>query len=191
MTVLHWVRHGPTHAKTMIGWTDRAADLSDLDRIARLNAYLPEAAQVISSDLTRAVTTADTLASPTRPRLPHDASLREIHFGAWEDRRFDDISATDPDGIKAFWEQPGPTRAPGGEGWDDLTNRVNTVADRLAAQGGEYIVVAHFGAILTQIQRARGQSTTEVFAQTVDPLSVTRLRWLGGRWIEEVANHCP
>lgn len=38
---LWWVRHGPTHAKTFIGWTDRPADLSDTAALARLAAFLP------------------------------------------------------------------------------------------------------------------------------------------------------
>ncbi|MDZ4137070.1 MAG: histidine phosphatase family protein, partial [Paracoccaceae bacterium] len=51
MTRFHWVRHGPTHAKAMIGWTDLPADLSDHPAIARLTAFLPDAAGVVSSDL--------------------------------------------------------------------------------------------------------------------------------------------
>ena len=41
MTRLWWVRHGPTHAKAMVGWRDLPADLSDtaaLARLARLSA---------------------------------------------------------------------------------------------------------------------------------------------------------
>jgi len=34
MTTLWLVRHGPTHAKAMIGWTDLPADLSDAGAIA-------------------------------------------------------------------------------------------------------------------------------------------------------------
>jgi hypothetical protein len=71
MTRFWLVRHGPTHAKTMIGWTDLAADLSDTGALQRLAAHLPPGAPVISSDLSRAIATADAL-GPDRPRLPHD-----------------------------------------------------------------------------------------------------------------------
>ena len=70
MTMFYWVRHGPTHSKTFVGWRDLPADLSETDRIARLNAYLPEDGVLISSDLTRSVQTADALGQ-TRTRLPH------------------------------------------------------------------------------------------------------------------------
>lgn len=56
MTRLWLIRHGPTHAKGMVGWTDLPADLSDTAQIARLRAALPDA-PVVSSDLLRAVQT--------------------------------------------------------------------------------------------------------------------------------------
>ena len=66
MTTLWLVRHGPTHAKAMIGWTDLPADLSDAGAIARLRAALPDA-PIVSSDLIRAVTTADDQTTATTP----------------------------------------------------------------------------------------------------------------------------
>lgn len=189
MTTLHWVRHGPTHVKTMIGWTDKPADLSDQAAIARLSAALPEAAPLISSDLTRAVTTADALASAHRPRLAHAPQLRELHFGAWEDRSFAEVDAEAPDAIKAFWTSPGDVAAPGGESWNALSARVSAMADALAQRGGDVIVVAHFGAILTQVQRARRQSAQQAFAQKIEPLSLTRLQWDGAAWQEVLVNH--
>ena len=70
----YWVRHGPTHAKTLIGWTDLPADLSDQDQIARLDAWLPRDAALVSSDLRRAVATADAIGGG-RMRLPHEPGL--------------------------------------------------------------------------------------------------------------------
>lgn len=173
MTRFWLVRHGPTHAKTMIGWTDLAADLSDTAALARLSAYLPPAAPVISSDLSRAIATADTLRN--RPRLPHDPAFREIHFGQWERRAFAEVEAEDATLIRAFWEQPGEIRPPGGESWNDLTSRTWAALDRLQGTAPDIVVVAHFGPILAALQRARGIIATEVFAQKIDNLSVTCL----------------
>ncbi|MCX8953857.1 histidine phosphatase family protein, partial [Ruegeria sp. NA] len=39
MTRLHLVRHGPTHAKTMVGWSDLPADLSDTAALRRLHDH--------------------------------------------------------------------------------------------------------------------------------------------------------
>jgi broad specificity phosphatase PhoE len=172
MTRFWLVRHGPTHARTMIGWTDLPADLSDLPALARLNAHLPPDAPVISSDLARAVATADALG---RPRLPNDPDFREIHFGQWENRSFAEIEAEAPARIRAFWDQPGTTRPPGGEAWDDLTSRVWPALDRLQGLAPDLIVVAHFGPILAALQRAAGLTALQAFAHRIEPLSVTTL----------------
>lgn len=168
------LRHGPTHAKAMIGWTDLPADLSDHAAIARLAAALP-AAPVVSSDLTRAVTTADAVQG-ARPRLPHDPALREIHFGTWENRLWADVNAEDPQAIHAFWDQPGETAPPGGESWNSLMARVTGAVDALLSTHDTVIVVAHFGAILAQAQRAAGWTPQEAFRHKLEPLSLTETR---------------
>jgi len=185
MTRLWWVRHGPTHAKTMVGWSDLPADLSDTAAVARLSRALPDV-PVVASDLARAAATADAIAGP-RPRLPAEPDLREMHFGAWELRAHAEIEAQDPIRLRAIFEEPGAVRPPGGESWDDLTARVNAAADRLAARHGDLIVVAHFGPILAQIQRARGLTAYEAFGHRIDNLSVTCL-CLDGAWRVEGIN---
>lgn len=192
MTQLFFVRHGPTHAKTMIGWTDLPADLSDRDQLARLDAFLPRTAHILSSDLTRTIQTADALQS-RRTRLPHDPSLRELHFGDWENRTFDEVETEDPDRISEFWRNPGAVRAPGGESWRDMRARTDKAVDALTRShnGAPLIVVAHFGVILGQVERALGLSTTDAFAQRIEPLSVTELHIENGAWRVERVNHAP
>lgn len=179
------VRHGPTHAKTMVGWTDLPADLSDHAALARLNAHLPQV-PVISSDLSRAITTADALG---RQRLPHDPALRELHFGTWEMRRFDEIEAETPDHIRAFWETPGDVHPPGGESWHQMTGRVQAALGRLAHLP-EVIVVAHFGPILAALQLAGGLTPTQAFAHKIDNLSVTCLEFGPSPKVVSI-NHIP
>ncbi|MGV6811769.1 MAG: histidine phosphatase family protein [Brevirhabdus sp.] len=189
MTRVFMVRHGPTHARTMIGWSDLPADLSDTDRIDRVSAYLPRA-KIVSSDLQRARATADAIAAG-RPRLDHVLNLREMHFGDWENLSFKTAEVSDPDRLRAFYETPGDISAPGGESWNKLRKRVDRAMDRLVAAKPEaLIVVAHFGPILTQIQRATGKSAYDTFAQKIDNLSVTELE-PGPRWRLVRANHHP
>lgn len=186
MTRFWFVRHGPTHASTMVGWTDLPADLSDRAALMRLDAALPEDAVVVSSDLIRAVATADALQAG-RMRLGHDPRLREIHFGDWEGRTWAEVDGPE---ARAFWETPGSRRAPGGEGWDDLAARVGAGVDALAARGlSNVVVVAHFGVILASLQRARGCTVTEVLAQAVDPLSLTELALEPDGWTVGRVNH--
>lgn len=183
VTRFYLVRHAPTHLKTMVGWTDAPADLSDRAALARLSAALPARAVVVSSDLSRAVRTADALQG-ARQRLPHDPALRELNFGTWENRTYAEVSEEHPELARAFLEQPGDWRIPGGEGWNDLEARVSGAVDRLAARhaGGDVVIVAHFAVILTALRRARGISAYEALAQKVDNLSLTELALGAGGW---------
>lgn len=190
MTVWHWVRHGPTHEKTFVGWRDVPADLSDAAQIARLQDHLPETALVISSDLLRSTATADVL-QQSRTRLSHHRDLREMHFGVWDGMHFKDVAARDPDLSRAYWETPGDVQAPGGESWNQTAARVNGVVDAMnAAHPDTHIIaVAHFGVILTQVQRALGVTPYAAMAHKIDNLSVTTLIHQTGDWQVEKINH--
>ena len=192
MTRLHLVRHGPTHAKTMVGWSDIPADLSDHAALARLHAHLPRDALVISSDLSRAADTA-TAIQGTRRRLPHHPDLREIHFGAWEMRAFAEIEAEDPELVFAYWDSPGDVRPPNGESWNAVRARVDAAIDGLIGThtGADLVIVAHFGAILTQVQRALDLDAQQTFAHRIDNLSVTELAFDGKTWSVGRINHLP
>lgn len=187
MTQLFLVRHGPTHAKSMVGWSDLPADLSDIGAIGRLEAYLPKDAVVISSDLSRTIATADAIQG-TRHRLDHDATLREMHFGDWELKTYDEVE--DQDHIRAFWDKPGDIRPPNGESWNEVCDRVNRAIDHLVLEfaGRNIIVVAHFGVIVTQIQRALSLTGYEAFGHKIDNLSVTDIH-VGERWKVGIINH--
>lgn len=191
MTTWHWVRHGPTHAKTFVGWRDLPADLSDTALIARVRAHLPDDALMVSSDLVRSTATADALSGPGHRRLPDEPDLREIHFGVWDGMHFDAIATRDPELSRAFWERPGTIQAPNGESWNETAARVNAVVDRLNAthDDAHIIAVAHFGVILTQVQRAMEISAYEAMSHKIDNISVTTLHHDASRWQVERVNH--
>lgn len=190
MSRVFWVRHGPTHAKAMVGWSDIPADLSNTAQIARLRAFLPSDAVLVSSDLIRASATADAI-SHNHTRLPNNPDLREIHFGEWEMQNYDTIE--DQEKLRAFWDEPGLVRAPSGETWNEVVDRVDRgIAQAMAAHpGADIIAVAHMGAILTQVQQAQRVTAYEAFAQKIDNLSVTELVLEQGGWRSIRINHCP
>ncbi|WP_209598608.1 histidine phosphatase family protein [Ruegeria sp. HKCCSP351] len=192
MTRLHLVRHGPTHAKTMVGWSDLPADLSDTAALKRLHDHLPPDALVISSDLSRAIDTASAIQGQRR-RLPHHPDLREIHFGQWELREFAEIEAEDPELAFAYWDNPGDVRPPQGESWNEVRDRVDSAINALvsAHTGRNLVIVAHFGVILTQVQRALGLDGQQTFAHRIDNLSVTDIAVNGGAWTVGSINHLP
>lgn len=190
MTTFHLVRHGPTHEKAFVGWRDVPADLSDTAAIARLSAGLPRVALLISSDLGRAIQTADAIAHG-RIRLPHDRNLREFDFGDWDGKVFSQAAATHPDLSRDFWEMPGDIAAPNGESWHDVAIRTARTLDRLHQDhpGEDIIVVGHFGMILTQLGRAHGTDPAKTLGQKIDNLSVTTIRRTDTGWQVPRINH--
>lgn len=173
----------------MVGWSDIPADLSDQAAIARLRAFLPSA-PVVSSDLIRASATADALEGAVR--LPHDKDLREINFGDWELKSFSAVEAEDPKTIRAYWETPGHVAPPNGESWNAVRQRVDGAIDGYLQAGYQnLIVVAHFGVILTQVQRALNIGAYEAFSHRIDNLSATVLDHSKGGWAVQHVNHIP
>jgi len=193
VTTWHWVRHGPTHEKSFVGWRDVPADLSDTGLIQRVRSHLPSKALVVSSDLIRCVDTANAITGSDHKRLPHTPSIREFDFGDWDGLGFEAVSTRDPDLSRAYWEAPGKVRAPNGESWNDAAKRINHFVDNMniAHPSAHIIAVAHFGAILTQVQRAGGITAYEACAHKIDNLSITRLHHSKKIWTVQSINHVP
>lgn len=192
MTTWWWIRHGPTHENSFVGWRDVPADLSDTAQIARLNAHLPDDALLVSSDLSRCIATADVLAA-NRTRLPHAADIREFDFGDWDGLNYEQVMARDPNLSRDYWDNPGDVAPPNGESWNAAATRVTAYVQAMNTRHPDQhiIAVAHFGAILTQVQLAGGLTAYQAVSHTIDNLSVTRLQWDGAAWETGVINQLP
>lgn len=191
-TRLWMVRHGPTHEKAMVGWRDVPADLSDLAAIERLRAALPEAPLRVSSDLSRTMATAAVL--PSGDTLPPDPALRELNFGDWDGRTATEISQSDGDYARAFWETPGDLSPPNGESWNAFQSRIDGAIDGLIAAhtGRDLLVVAHFGVITATLRRAASIPAKSALAFRIDPLSLTVIdHFDAANWGIDRVNHRP
>ena len=60
-----------------------------------------------------------------------------------------------------------------------------------AHPGADLVIVAHFGVILTQVQRALRISAEDVLAHRIDNLSVTGLTRSATGWEVGAINHRP
>jgi len=178
-----WIRHGPTHAKCMVGWIDIKADLSDKSTLNKLDKHLPNNANVVSSDLSRAIETASAIQN-NRNRLANAFNLREFNFGDWDGKNWKDISNAYPELSRAYWSNPGDIAPPNGESWNQSSKRINACVDEINANSSckNIIAVAHLGVILTQIQRAMNISPLEVIANKIDNFSITRIRFSKNKW---------
>lgn len=167
-----WIRHGPTAAVGFCGWSDPPADLTAVETLAALRATLPEDATLVSSDLRRAVQTADALARRHWRRERPSADLREQHFGAWEGRDPADVAPADA----PFWADPVDVAPPGGERFRDVVERTAAaIAARRSADDENVVVVAHAGVIRAALAVALGAEPKSALAFEIAPLSLTRI----------------
>lgn len=147
------VRHGPLDVKfgVCVGSTDvpLAATEDAPSRAKALAALIRSVDVVYASDACRAYSTAQPLAAVLGASLETTPELRELDFGAWEMRAWDDIERDDPANYARFMADWRNERAPGGESYSDLESRVHGFWSRIAPRhvGGTVVVVGHGGSL--------------------------------------------
>ncbi|QIN81502.1 histidine phosphatase family protein [Rubrobacter tropicus] len=99
---------------------------------------------VLSSPLKRALLTAGPAAEACGLKPETDDRLRELDFGEWEGKTFDEIRSEDPERAERFLESA-EHGFPGGEPLEDGANRILAVFEdlRLSRAGATVLVVAH------------------------------------------------
>jgi broad specificity phosphatase PhoE len=113
-----------------------------------------EVASLWSSDLSRAMETAEIVGQRIGLTPRPDARLREGDRGAWEGLRFIDVAREQPD-LYAAWRRAGPDfRFPGGESLQEHSDRVAAALRDIHAAGPlPALVVCHRGSIRTVLCR--------------------------------------
>lgn len=116
-----------------------------------LAALAPD--RLISSDLRRAVDTAEVVGAACGLPVKFDARLRETHLGSWQGRTVPEIEGDHPGAIAA-WRSDPAFAPPGGESRIAVVARSRPVVDELEAEFADgdarsetALLVAHGGMI--------------------------------------------
>ncbi len=177
------VRHGtPTDVVgRCIGHCDVSLSENGREEMRRLASSFPSPAQrILSSDLTRAAESARVLSAAMCIPVITDPRLREMDFGDWDGRRWDDIHATDAAALSQWSRDFVNVSPPGGESLAKLAARVvvwlndpMTVRSEGEASASTTIVVAHAGVIRAIICLAEGLPLKRAFEIAVDYGTIT------------------
>src|SRR5689334_17090678 len=121
------VRHGHVERTSgrCVGHTDVALSATggaQIERLADGWAHVPT--MLYASDLARASSSAAILCDRWGLTPCLDARLRELSFGAWDGRTWDEIHARDAGRLDAWAGDWVGTRPPDGESFVDLMRRV-------------------------------------------------------------------
>lgn len=152
MSKLLLVRHGDTEfnsARRFQGHSDIELSTAGYRQAERLRDRLAaEKIDIIfSSDLKRALVTAELISSRHRVSLITCPELREINYGKLEGLTFEEISRFYPEIANWCVNWSLQLRFPGGESFDELKERVSRFLDRLKQHASEQtiLIVAHGG----------------------------------------------
>lgn len=197
-----WVRHAPVREDggNIYGQSDIGCDCSDKVVFAGVAKFLPLDAVWFSSNLKRTHQTAAAIwaAGLAKPDQMHqDKAFAEQDLGEWQGMNRAAFFAARPASIASYWFAPAHERAPGGESFNDLSDRtVAGIARINAAHAGRDIVcVSHGGPIKAALAHALGLEAGAGFAFTIDNCSVTRLDYLSSEghsgWRVPMINQQP
>ena len=139
-----------------------------------------EAVQAIySSDLQRALQTAQAIGQALDLPVSTTTGLRERHFGRFEGKTWAEIETGWPEDAQA-WRKRVPDFAPdGGENLLQLRERIASTVAELAARhpGQQVVMVAHGGVLDVLYRLATGQDLQAPRTWTLDNASINRLLW--------------
>ncbi|HHT47026.1 MAG TPA: alpha-ribazole phosphatase [Firmicutes bacterium] len=179
---IYLIRHGLTESnkqKLYTGWTD--VDLAP-EGVAQVEALASgfsgeEITGLFSSDLRRAVKTAEIIGAGHGLKPEPSPLLREINFGAWEGLRYEEILASYEDELHRWYNDPFMCAPPGGESLRQVFTRVNSFLDDLWEQEnkGTFVIVSHGGAIRSVLHHYLGLEKDRFFELAVDNAAVSLL----------------
>ena len=152
MTEIIIIRHGETEWNK----TGRFQGHSDVPLSAEgrtqaetlgKNLIVDHVDAIYASDLTRAMETAAPLAARFGLPVISDPQLRELNFGAWEGRNFNDVNAENPNAMKNFYTDPEQADIPESEPFPEFQQRVaGRVREIVAHERGKRVVIVSHGA---------------------------------------------
>jgi len=164
VTVLYLIRHGETEGaekRRYKGSIDVPLSNNGIRQIERVSKFISSElgrsestngeggrlSSVYCSDLSRAIKSAEIVASPYSLEPAVIPALRERNFGIWEGMSFDEIRAKYPEEFDAWAGNPLKFSPMGGESTLAMNKRVVRAFDEVVSNhsGEQIAVVAHGG----------------------------------------------
>jgi alpha-ribazole phosphatase len=135
---------------------------------------LPENMAIIyTSPLSRCLQLADYLATKLAVPVVKDERLKELNFGTWEMKQWDEIDKISLDKWMADFVNGSP---PQGESFTELATRVSVFKSEVDTQPEQkIIVVTHDGVIRSLLCEKKGIPLRDAFSLPCHYASITRL----------------
>jgi alpha-ribazole phosphatase len=168
-----------------IGQTDVALSQKGLESLSELSMWIinfnPQT--LMTSDLTRCKKLAE--AAALQLELDEEVSpvWREINFGHWENRTWDEIDKTDGMTMRAWMQDFVRQSPPNGESFAEVLRRVSAQLELIVQRPESRLaVVTHVGVIRAAICFATGLPPERAFAIEIEYGGTVWLRFKDGQW---------
>jgi len=152
MSRLLLVRHGITEfnsTQRFAGYSDVELSTAGYRQVERLRDRLANEKidAIYSSDLRRALVTAEAVSSGHNVEIVTCSELREINYGELEGLTFEEISRRYPEVAELVTNFSHRLRFPGGESFEELVERASKFLDKLKRHtpSQTILVVSHSG----------------------------------------------
>jgi alpha-ribazole phosphatase/probable phosphoglycerate mutase len=177
--------HGRCYGSLDVGLA--AAGVVHAAQLAEELSVVPYDA-VYASPRTRARETAEPLAAARELTVVVADELRELDFGAFEGRTYEEIERSEPELFARWMTTPTAVRFPGGESYGDLRVRAGRVLDAIRDAHDTAIVVTHGGVIRAGLAGWLELPDHAIFRLDQSYCGVTVVEWVGETPIVRVVN---
>ena len=156
MKTLYLVRHGETDHNAdgrAMGQMDMPLNARGLEQARQTAEFLRRypIERILSSDLGRAMATAQPLADALGVTVEPDARLRELSFGILEGRTVAECEAADPESVALWRSGHFDAALPGGESRRSLMQRTRAVLDEITVGPHTQIALFSHGGTLNAL----------------------------------------
>ncbi len=180
MSRLLLVRHGVTDfndARRFMGHSDMGMSDTGYRQVERLRDRLmgERIDAVYSSDLRRALDTAETIFAGREVEIVACPELRECYYGSCEGLTFQEISSNYPDVAEKCINFNLGLEFPEGEGFGEFIERTSRFLDRLDrhADSDTILIVSHNGALKVLVLRLLGIEMEHWWQLRIDTASLS------------------
>ena len=193
MSRLILIRHCETNANVE-GTVQGHQNLSLSERVGRQATLVGEYVhqefsvnRIISSNRRRCTQTAKAIG----PIVEVSPLLREIDWGDWEGKKWNDVKAEYPDDVTALLTADPNFSTPNGDSLMSFIERIDDAITELNLKNtdGDTIIVTHEGTVRTMITRLLGWDPSHMGNLVAFPGSVSIVTLEGNRRKLELLNH--
>ncbi len=174
------MRHGETDWNSTgryLGHTDMPLSEKGLRQAEQASSRIKELDPTViySSDLSRAIQTAETINKSLQLPLILDNRLREINFGSWEGKSYEELSIEEKIISNKWFKNPQEVRPSKGEHFYEFKSRILSFIHDVQKKDlckKKIMVVTHGGVIRVIISHYLSMPTTKISNLVIAPASI-------------------